>query len=69
MNAPEPELTPHTCRNCGKTYHALKNSRIWCPKCHRWIKPDDQQPPAGVNQVPGPKSGLPGSESQGARHG
>jgi transposase-like protein len=35
-----PELIPYICLSCGKTYFVLKSSRVWCPKCHKWVNQD-----------------------------
>jgi Zn finger protein HypA/HybF involved in hydrogenase expression len=56
MNTTEPELTPHTCQDYGKTYHTLSGSRVYCPKCRKWIKSDTRTPDTGGQ---GPDTGKP----------
>jgi DNA-directed RNA polymerase subunit RPC12/RpoP len=52
MSILESGLTPYTCPDCGKIYHALKGSRVLCPKYHKWIKPDDTGEPEPTRAKP-----------------
>jgi Zn finger protein HypA/HybF involved in hydrogenase expression len=44
MSTAEKGLTPHMCPDCSKTYYALNGSRVYCPKCRKWIKSDTGTP-------------------------
>jgi len=46
-----PGLIRKTCLKCGKAYHVLKNSHVWCPNCHQWLRPRITDKP-----VPDPES-------------
>jgi Zn finger protein HypA/HybF involved in hydrogenase expression len=56
MNTTEKGLIPYMCPDCGKTYYALNGSRVYCPKCRKWIKSDTGTPDTGGQ---GPDTGKP----------
>ena len=60
MTPADQGLITYTCNKCGKKIDTLPNSRVWCPICRKWIKPENtgDHPKPAITE-PGPERAKP----------